>query len=279
MAEVRTGMVALRATHGPKGTGMTPPADGHAKCHILGVGIGTGSLADITAMSLQAIASRGPTVTFACANPHSLVTAQQDDDFRGALNATTLVVADGVGVILAGTALRLGIGPRITGEAYFQAVLDALRKRGSGRVFFFGSSPEVLALISARFAREYPGLTLCGTLSPPFGTWSDTENQRMVDAINAARPDVLWVGMTAPKQEKWVHANVAGLQVPVIGSIGAVFDFYAGSNPRAPAWMRNLGLEWLYRLLREPSRMWRRTFVSAPRFISLVLASQFRSRG
>ena len=93
----------------------------------------------------------------------------------------------------------------------------------------------------------------------------------MVASINDADPDVLWVGMTAPKQEKWVEANRHQLHAPVIASIGAVFDFYAGINPRAPQWMCTLGIEWLYRLLREPRRMWRRTFISAPKFVALVI--------
>jgi N-acetylglucosaminyldiphosphoundecaprenol N-acetyl-beta-D-mannosaminyltransferase len=82
---------------------------------------------------------------------------------------------------------------------------------------------------------------------------------------------VLWVGMTAPKQEKWVHANARALSVPVIGSVGAVFEFFAGTNPRAPQWMCTLGIEWLYRLMREPRRMWRRNFVSTPRFLRMVM--------
>ena len=93
----------------------------------------------------------------------------------------------------------------------------------------------------------------------------------MIDRIREFAPDVLWVGMTAPKQEKWVSANLANLGVPVIGSVGAVFDYYAGVTTRAPPWICNLGLEWLYRLPREPKRLWRRTFVSAPLFLWYVV--------
>jgi N-acetylglucosaminyldiphosphoundecaprenol N-acetyl-beta-D-mannosaminyltransferase len=93
----------------------------------------------------------------------------------------------------------------------------------------------------------------------------------MVASINDADPDLLWVGMTAPKQEKWVEENRHRLHAAVIASIGAVFDFYAGVNPRAPQWMCKLGIEWLHRLVREPRRMWRRTFISAPKFVALVI--------
>jgi N-acetylglucosaminyldiphosphoundecaprenol N-acetyl-beta-D-mannosaminyltransferase len=162
------------------------------------------------------------------------------------------------------------VGPRITGTDYFHALLGGLQQRGGGRVFFFGSSQRVLDRIAERFAADFPSLTLCGTLSPPFGEWSDKENCRMVQVINEAKPDVLWVGMTAPKQEKWVESNRRELSAPVIGSIGAVFDFYAGTYSRAPQWMCRVGLEWAYRFLLEPRRMWRRNFLSAPKFVWLV---------
>jgi N-acetylglucosaminyldiphosphoundecaprenol N-acetyl-beta-D-mannosaminyltransferase len=149
--------------------------------------------------------------------------------------------------------------------------MRSLDQRGSGRVFFFGSTDAVLDSITAHFRHDYPRLTLCGTHSPPFGAFTPEYNAAIVSHVNAARPDVLWVGMTAPKQEKWVHANATALQVPVIGSIGAVFDFFAGSHPRAPEWMCTAGLEWVYRLVREPRRMWERTFLSAPQFAVEVL--------
>jgi N-acetylglucosaminyldiphosphoundecaprenol N-acetyl-beta-D-mannosaminyltransferase len=149
--------------------------------------------------------------------------------------------------------------------------MDALAARGCGRVFFLGSSDTVLSEISARFRQLYPALTLCGTLSPPFRAMTAEENRQIVDLVNRVRPDVLWVGMTAPKQEKWVHSHAAALEVPVIGSIGAAFDFFAGTNPRAPEWVCRLGLEWMFRLAREPRRMWRRTVISAPRFFRLVV--------
>jgi N-acetylglucosaminyldiphosphoundecaprenol N-acetyl-beta-D-mannosaminyltransferase len=134
-------------------------------------------------------------------------------------------------------------------------------------VFFFGSSQKVLDLIAQRLKQDYPTITLCGAISPPFGAWSELQNTQYIQQVNKEKPDLLWVGMTAPKQEKWVRDNAAQLQVPVIGSIGAVFDFFAGTYPRAPQWMINSGLEWFYRFVKEPKRM----FVSNPKFVWLVL--------
>jgi N-acetylglucosaminyldiphosphoundecaprenol N-acetyl-beta-D-mannosaminyltransferase len=238
---------------------------------ILDVPIDTIQLFRGTKISVDAIDEVWPQVVFACANPHSLVAAQSDAEFKRALIGADFVVADGVGLTFMARCAGIGLGPRITGTDYFVSIMNALSQRGRGRVFFFGSSQHVLDLIAQRFAMEFPALTLCGALSPPFGTWSEEENHRMVKAINDAEPDVLWVGMTAPKQEKWVEANRRQLTVPVIGSIGAVFDFYAGTYSRAPKWVCDIGLEWAYRFILEPRRMWRRNFVSAPKFAWLVI--------
>ena len=238
---------------------------------LLGIPIDQGTLDDIVHDSMRALELRMDQRVFACANPHSLVVAQRDVEFQAALQNANLLVVDGVGASLMARMVGVRLGPRITGSDYFHGMLSTMQQRGSGRVFFFGSSQHVLDLIAKRFAVDFPSLTLCGMVSPPFGEWTEMDNHRMVRSINDARPDVLWVGMTAPKQEKWVEANRRKLNVPVIGSIGAVFDFYAGTYPRAPKWMCDMGLEWAYRFIREPRRMWRRNFLSAPTFIWLVL--------
>lgn len=237
---------------------------------ILDIPVDRISLETATEVSVNAISGIHPQIVFACANPHSLVVAQTDSEFKEALTQANLVVADGVGITLTAKMIGLSIGQRITGHDYFFSLLKSMQHRGQGRVFF-GSSQQVLALLARRFVAEFPELTLCGTYSPPFGSWSEEEDRRMTAVINEATPDVLWVGMTAPKQEKWVAANCGRLNARVIGSIGAVFDFYAGTYSRAPRWISKIGLEWAYRFILEPRRMWRRNFVSTPRFIWLVL--------
>jgi N-acetylglucosaminyldiphosphoundecaprenol N-acetyl-beta-D-mannosaminyltransferase len=212
---------------------------------------------------------RGGSFVFACANPHSLVVARGDAEFRAALEAAGAVVADGVGCTWAAALAGIPVGPRITGSDFFVSVMAALDRRG-GRAFFLGSRDAVLSKLSQRAKLQFPGVEVA-CLSPPFRPWSEEENARIIDVIRRFDPDVLWVGMTAPKQEKWVAANTAALRVPVIGSIGAVFDYYAGVTPRAPQWFCDRGLEWLYRLPREPRRLWRRTLISAPLFLWFVL--------
>jgi N-acetylglucosaminyldiphosphoundecaprenol N-acetyl-beta-D-mannosaminyltransferase len=236
---------------------------------LLGVHVGTRTLRELLDDAQGAVARRHGSFIFACANPHSLVVAQSDREFRGALDTASAVVADGVGCLWAAALTGVPVGPRITGTDFFLALMAALN-RDAGRAFFFGSRPEVLAKLTERVARDFPRVKIA-VLSPPFGTWPEESNREMIQSIRTFDPDVLWVGMTAPKQEKWVAANTAALEVPVIGSIGAVFDYYAGVTQRAPQWICNLGLEWLYRLPREPKRLWRRTFVSGPLFLWSVL--------
>lgn len=238
---------------------------------LLGVVIDRAPLAELVEEAMQAVQGEHGQVVFACANPHSLVVAQRDFPFFAALNRCSRVVADGVGITLVGRWARVALGPRVTGSDYFQAVMAALQAAGGGRVFFLGSTPEVLARIAQRLARDYPAVTLAGTCAPPFGVWSGETDEYILEQIRDARPDVLWVGMTAPRQEKWVDRQRQRLPVPVIGCIGAVFDFYAGTRPRAPAWACRAGLEWAWRLAREPRRLWRRNLISSPLFLAMVL--------
>jgi N-acetylglucosaminyldiphosphoundecaprenol N-acetyl-beta-D-mannosaminyltransferase len=241
---------------------------------LLGVQVGAGSLPDLVSATRTAIANRRDPFIFACANPHSLVVARRDVEFRRALELASAVVADGVGCRLAGALSGVSVGPRITGSDFFVSVMTSLHQSG-GSAYFFGSSDAVLAKLTHRVKADFPGVSI-RALSPPFRVWSAEENLQMIEEIRGFNPDVLWVGMTAPKQEKWVAANTAQLQIPVIASIGAVFDYYAGVTHRAPQWICDLGLEWLYRLPREPRRLWRRTFVSAPVFLWHVLWERIR---
>jgi N-acetylglucosaminyldiphosphoundecaprenol N-acetyl-beta-D-mannosaminyltransferase len=154
----------------------------------------------------------------------------------------------------------------------FIAICRQLDREGGRRVFFLGSSEETLAVIRARMAVEFPRVVVA-THAPPFAEkFSQRENQLMLGAIHSARPDVLFVGMTAPKQEKWIREHRDVLGVPVAGAIGAVFDFYSGRVRRPPVVFQRLGLEWLPRLLQEPRRLWRRNFVSSPLFLRDVFA-------
>ena len=140
------------------------------------------------------------------------------------------------------------------------------------RVMFIGSSEKVLNLIRERASREYPCLDII-TYSPPYKSeFTAEDNEAIIQNINGANPDLLWIGMTAPKQEKWIYVHWDELTIHChVGTIGAVFDFYAGTTKRAPIWWQNHSLEWLFRLLMEPSRMWRRYLIGNPLFLWNIL--------
>ncbi len=209
---------------------------------------------------------------FACLNPHSADIASRDPFFHNSLNCAEFLTADGIGVVYASRILGGRIRDRITGMDVFQGVNEALNSESGASCFFLGSTDETLEQIRRKMAVDYPNITVAGTYSPPFKPeFSDEDNLRMVAAINECAPDVLWVGMTAPKQEKWLHAHRSELDVNFAGPIGAVFDFFVGNIDRAgPGWQK-LGLEWLPRLVQEPRRLWRRALVSGPRFMIRTL--------
>ena len=214
---------------------------------------------------------------FACANPHSLVVAARDPLFRDALKGATILVPDGAGIILAAKILKLPLYDRVAGYEFFKVFSDFSGKKEGMGYYFLGSSNDVLNLMTARLNKEYPLIKVCGTFSPPYSdTFSDSDNARMINMINQASPDVLWVGMSAPKQEKWIYQNKDKLNVPFIGAIGAVFDFYAGTKKRSSSFWQRLGLEWLPRFVNEPRRLWERNMKSTPIFLSWVLREKIK---
>jgi N-acetylglucosaminyldiphosphoundecaprenol N-acetyl-beta-D-mannosaminyltransferase len=226
----------------------------------------------------EAIARGEPARWLACLNPHSFAVARETPPFQAALRNADWLIPDGAGIVLASRLLQGAIRERVTGADVFHGLNQRMNDRGGGRVFFIGSTEKTLAAIRDRMAIDYPRVEVVGTYSPPFKPdYSDAEIDEMVATINAAKPDVLWVGMTAPKQEIWIHRVRERLDVKFAAAIGAVFDFYTGRIKRSPAVFQQMGLEWLPRLLQEPRRLWRRTFVSAPIFLAHVVRQRIGS--
>lgn len=215
----------------------------------------------------------------ACLNPHSYAVALDDAEFASALKAADWLVPDGVGVVYASRMLGGAVKARVTGSDVFQGLHGRMNARMGMSVFFLGASEDTLTEIRSRMARDFPSIQVAGTYSPPFKPeYSDAELDTMVHAINQAAPDVLWVGMTAPKQEKWIFENLHRLDVKFAGAIGAVFDFYVGKVKRSHPVFQRLGLEWLPRLVQQPVRLWKRMFVSAPLFVWHVIKQVVRQR-
>lgn len=202
-------------------------------------------------------------------NAHSYNTARRDALFAEALTKGDVLIPDGVSIVKACRWIGAKSQPeeRIAGWDLFEFEMERLERKG-GTVMFMGSSERVLQLIVKRAAEVYPHLRVV-TYSPPYKPeFSDEDNHAIISAINVAHPDLLWIGMTAPKQEKWTYTHWAELDIDChVGTVGAVFDFFAGTVERAPLWWQRHGLEWLYRLLKEPKRMWRRYIIGNVLFL------------
>ena len=212
-------------------------------------------------------------------NAHSYNTARKDSLFAEALTNGDVLIPDGVSIVKACKWIKAKSQPkeRIAGWDLFSFEMEKLERESeelrtkseeSKIVMFMGSSQKVLDLIVKRTAEVYPHLKVV-TYSPPCKPeFSDEDNKAIIDAINAANPDLLWIGMTAPKQEKWTYSHWNELNIHChVGTIGAVFDFFAGTVERAPIWWQDHGLEWLYRLIKEPKRMWRRYIIGNALFL------------
>ena len=213
-------------------------------------------------------------------NPHSFYIASQDAVFKHALKNSCILLPDGIGIVYGNLILNKKRLSRIAGIDLFEYVLNQYNKNADGqlkKIFFLGSTNNVLAQIKTKIAIEFPTLEI-DYYSPPFkAELSETDNQVILKRINTFKPEVLFVGMTAPKQEKWVFMNKEKIDARLICSVGAVFDFYAERIKRPGKVWQALGLEWLGRLLHEPKRLWRRSFISSPYFIGQVIKSYFRN--
>ena len=209
-------------------------------------------------------------------NAHSYNTAQKDELFAESLLNGDALIPDGASVVKACRWLKAKSQPkeRIAGWDLFEFEMGRLEaplnppRRGKPVAFFMGSSEKVLGLIREKAKAVYPHIEVV-TYSPPYKPeFSDEDNAAIVKAINDANPDLLWIGMTAPKQEKWAYSHWNELNIHChCGTIGAVFDFFAGTAKRAPKWWQEHSLEWLYRLIIEPKRMWRRYIIGNTLFL------------
>jgi N-acetylglucosaminyldiphosphoundecaprenol N-acetyl-beta-D-mannosaminyltransferase len=239
---------------------------------ILGVRINAQSFAEVLDLILRA-PDAGERLSFHFATVHSLVEAQDRPELRMALTAGT-VEPDGMPLVWLGR--RSGVHvERVCGPDVLPAVAEqgvALNRSH----YFYGGAAGVPEQLASRLQKRFPGLRVAGTYSPPFRDLSAEEDREIVARINAARPDYIWVGLGAPKQDLWVAAHRDALDAPVLLAVGAAFDFHAGTRRRAPRWMQRAGVEWVYRLLSEPRRLGGRYTVTNLRFANLLLRAWLR---
>ncbi len=226
---------------------------------VLGVVLTAAPLEELAAELEEWVAERRR--GYVClANVHVVETARRDPALAAALAAARLVLADGAQVAWAART------PRVAGADLFEELCRRSVGRGY-RHYFLGGTPETLGRLLERTASAHPGLVVAGGSSPPFEPLERLDLDRIAAKVNAAAPDVVWVGLGAPKQELFMSAIRSRLEAPVLAGIGAVFDFAAGTKRRAPAWMQRCGLEWAHRLVREPRRLGRRYLTTNASFL------------
>ncbi len=244
--------------------GVTP-----ARVRLAGIEIDNLSMAE-TLARVEALSASDEPSYVVTPNVDHLVKLQRDEEFRRIYKDAALVLADGVPLLWASRLLGQPLKEKVSGSDLFVEVC-ALAAERSLRVFLLGGRPGAAQMAADRLVKDHPGLEVCGIYCPYFGFERDeAENARIVQAIRGARPNILFVGLGAPKQERWIHRHREALGVPVSIGVGISFEFVAGLVRRAPRWMQRVGLEWSWRLLMEPRRLWRRYLLEDPKFLYYV---------
>jgi len=240
-----------------------------ARVDVLGVGV---SAVDMP----QAVAEIAGWVTrrerhYVCVTGvHGVMESQRDPELLRIHNASGLTTPDGMPMVWAGHRAGARHMSRVYGPDLMLELCALAAERG-WRSYFYGGAEGVPEQLADRLVARFPGLQVAGCWSPPFRPLTPAEDEAVVRRINQADPDLVWVGLSTPKQERWMAAHVGRLTAPVLLGVGAAFDMHAGRLAQAPRWMQRSGCEWLYRLAREPRRLWRRYLTNNPRFALAVL--------
>ncbi|MBW3660431.1 MAG: WecB/TagA/CpsF family glycosyltransferase [Gemmatimonadetes bacterium] len=246
------------------------------RANVLGVGVSAIDMTDALSRIEEWIDRRTPhyvTVT----GVHGVMESQRDEELRRIHNAAGLVTPDGMPLVwlsrLSGFHdVRRVYGPDLMLECCARSV-----ERG-WKHFLYGGAEGVPELLAERLRERFPGIDIVGAYSPPFRPLTDEEDERIVETIDRSEADIVWVGLGTPKQERWMSDHVGRFSASVLVGVGAAFDFHAGLKRQAPAWIQRAGLEWLFRLLSEPRRLWRRYCINNPLFIGAVLLQQIGVR-
>ncbi|MCS7067203.1 MAG: WecB/TagA/CpsF family glycosyltransferase [Meiothermus sp.] len=239
------------------------------RTNVLGVGISAINIP----MALEALEDfiQRKHRTYVCiTGVHGVMESQADPELRKIHNQAGLVTPDGMPMVWLSRLAGHKHVDRVYGPDLMLAVCQASLHKGY-RHFFYGGHEGVPELLRDRLQERFPGLQVVGTYSPPFRPLTPEEDAAIVAQINEARPDIVWVGLSTPKQERWMATHLGKIEAPVMIGVGAAFDFHAGLKPQAPRWMQRSGLEWLFRMLSEPRRLARRYLQNNPKFVMAVL--------
>jgi N-acetylglucosaminyldiphosphoundecaprenol N-acetyl-beta-D-mannosaminyltransferase len=224
---------------------------------------------DVVAEMERWIGERRGSHYIAVTGMHGVTEAQHDPELKRILNAADLVVPDGMPLVWLGRWRGYALRRRVYGPELMLEFCRATAGKGY-RHFFYGGAPGVAGELAGRLRRQFPSLQVVGVFSPPFRPLRPDEDARVARRIRDAKPEVLWVGLSTPKQERWMYEHRESLEAPVMVGVGAAFDLNTGRVRQAPRWMRERGLEWFWRLLMEPRRLWRRYLIGGAEFVWLV---------
>jgi N-acetylglucosaminyldiphosphoundecaprenol N-acetyl-beta-D-mannosaminyltransferase len=249
---------------------MTTTTEVHMpEFRVLGVPVNAVQIPQVVQWMEYCIGEGGPARYVAVTGMHGVTESQQDPEFRVMLKEADLVVPDGMPLVWLG---RLRGFPHLARRVYGPELMETFcRQTGPKyRHFFYGGAAGVADHL-AKAEQERHGIRIAGTYCPPFRALTDQEDREVMGIINAAAPDVVWVGLSTPKQERWMYEHRHKLNIPLMLGVGAAFDLNTGRLKQAPEWMRESGLEWLFRLSAEPKRLWRRYLVQGSKFAWNVL--------
>jgi len=231
---------------------------------VLGVRVDAIQIPDVIGLMGSWISARTACHFIAFTGMHGIAETRYDPSFKQILNSADLVVADGMTVVWLGRWHGHAMRRRVYGPELMESFC-----RQTGPLYqhyFYGGSPGVADRLAEVLGQRY-GVRTVGTYSPPFRALTEEETVEVDRRIEAAAPDVVWVGLSTPKQERWMFEHRPRLTVPILAGVGAAFDFAAGIRKQAPAWVQERGIEWLFRLTQEPRRLWRRYLVTGPVFL------------
>jgi N-acetylglucosaminyldiphosphoundecaprenol N-acetyl-beta-D-mannosaminyltransferase len=246
------------------------------RVNVLGVGISPLTRAEALA-TIEGWIARGDREYVCVSGIHGVMESQRDEQLRAIHNAAGMVTPDGMPLVWLSWMKGFEYVERVYGPDLMLACCQRSISTGY-RHFFYGGGQGVPERLTERLQARFPGLAVAGGYSPPYRALTPEEDEGVVRRINAARPDIVWVGLGTPKQERWMSDHRDRLAAPVFIGVGAAFDFHAGLKRQAPRWMQRSGLEWLFRLREEPRRLWRRYLRNNPLFVWYVLLQSLRVR-
>ncbi len=248
-----------------------------ARFKILGVGVSPIQIPQVVSRIESWIRARDGCRYIAVTGMHGVTEAQHDSRFKHIVNSADLVVPDGMPLVWLARRRGIRLRRRVYGPELMAAVCAYGVTRGF-RHFLYGGGPGVADCMSDALRQRFPGIQIAGAISPPFRALGAEEDAEYLAKINDSRADVVWVSLSEVKQDTWMFEHRDCLNAPVLVGIGAAFDFFTGLKKQAPEWMRESGFEWLFRLLQEPRRLWRRYLVYGSQFVYLVALEELGIR-